>query len=488
MFSVHSFIQFYSLFFYSESKLTKILQESFGGRSSTAVIATISPTRDNIKDTLTTLQFARAAKTIRNHVQMNKITTKSNVVNCLSAELTRLEKDLNALRTATGYFVDAENYNNVLEQTNLKKEEIDAKEKQIMDMKERIRELEATKLFREKELKSLNESFEFTKTRAIMYKKKLLNRRAQTEKVKDVAEVAQKAGVPVLKQNDELKCLTQKSTDHYKILKNRTKTVQETLQHNNLLRQDVCKNIVNSFSKMVQSLEEDKDELSECIMNQCSDLNSIAELLTEQSFDGANKIRIALAELQDILKSYAADNIMKTNLKDNVDAFTNRRQECFNYFDMTTTQLEEKQETLENLLKEDAEQYETFNRQQLSSVNAFDGYNKDLTTSAKMQNDFLTEISKTLTEFQADTVSNNNKVRENLEACSEIAQIFEQFSKTYKEDQILNSDLTEAIAKSQSSVENRKGEIEKNLEMYSNLIGDINECANIVSILLVTAQ
>lgn len=52
-----------------------------------------------------------------------------------------------------------------------------------------------------------------------------MKRQAQAKKVKDIAEVAQKAGIPVLRQNDELKSLIQKSTDHNNTMKNTTDIV-----------------------------------------------------------------------------------------------------------------------------------------------------------------------------------------------------------------------------------------------------------------------
>ncbi len=43
---------------YRDSKLTKILHDSLGGTASTALIATVGPSRSNYAETLSTLQFA----------------------------------------------------------------------------------------------------------------------------------------------------------------------------------------------------------------------------------------------------------------------------------------------------------------------------------------------------------------------------------------------------------------------------------------------
>lgn len=51
---------------YRESKLTRILQNALGGNSKTAMIAAISPASSNIDETLSTLRYADAVKSIKN--------------------------------------------------------------------------------------------------------------------------------------------------------------------------------------------------------------------------------------------------------------------------------------------------------------------------------------------------------------------------------------------------------------------------------------
>lgn len=44
---------------YRESKLTRLLQDSLGGKTKTSIIATISPAYTNIEETLSTLDYAQ---------------------------------------------------------------------------------------------------------------------------------------------------------------------------------------------------------------------------------------------------------------------------------------------------------------------------------------------------------------------------------------------------------------------------------------------
>ena len=51
---------------YRDSKLTFLLRESLGGNARTTMIAAISPADYNYDETLTTLAYAKRAKTIKN--------------------------------------------------------------------------------------------------------------------------------------------------------------------------------------------------------------------------------------------------------------------------------------------------------------------------------------------------------------------------------------------------------------------------------------
>ena len=73
---------------YRDSKLTFLLKDSLGGNSKTTIIANISPIQRAYGETLSTLQFARRAKMIKNKAIINEETSGS------VAHLQREIKDL----------------------------------------------------------------------------------------------------------------------------------------------------------------------------------------------------------------------------------------------------------------------------------------------------------------------------------------------------------------------------------------------------------
>lgn len=95
---------------YRESKLTRLLQDSLGGRTKTSIIATISPAAVNLEETLSTLDYAHRAKNIMNKPEVNQKLTKKAVLREYMEEIERLKKDLVASRDKNGIYLDLENY------------------------------------------------------------------------------------------------------------------------------------------------------------------------------------------------------------------------------------------------------------------------------------------------------------------------------------------------------------------------------------------
>ncbi|ORY78012.1 kinesin motor domain-domain-containing protein [Leucosporidium creatinivorum] len=87
---------------YRESKLTRLLQDSLGGRTKTTIIATISPV--NFDETISTLDYALRAKTIQNRPEVNQRMTKNILLGQYATEIERLKADLLAAREKNGIF------------------------------------------------------------------------------------------------------------------------------------------------------------------------------------------------------------------------------------------------------------------------------------------------------------------------------------------------------------------------------------------------
>ncbi|XP_034386858.1 kinesin-like protein KIF14 isoform X2 [Cyclopterus lumpus] len=74
---------------YRESVLTWLLKESLGGNSKTAMIATLSPAGSNVEESLSTLRYAKQARTIINVAKVNE-DTSAKLIRELKAEVEKL--------------------------------------------------------------------------------------------------------------------------------------------------------------------------------------------------------------------------------------------------------------------------------------------------------------------------------------------------------------------------------------------------------------
>lgn len=95
---------------YRESKLTRLLQDSLGGRTKTCIIATVSPVKSNLEETISTLDYAFRAKNIRNKPQINSLVSKNKHLREIGMEMEKLKSELIATRHRNGVYLTPEAY------------------------------------------------------------------------------------------------------------------------------------------------------------------------------------------------------------------------------------------------------------------------------------------------------------------------------------------------------------------------------------------
>ncbi|KAK6464378.1 P-loop containing nucleoside triphosphate hydrolase protein [Scheffersomyces coipomensis] len=148
---------------YRESKLTRLLQDSIGGSTKTTLIATISPAKINLEETLSTLDYACKAKNIKNlpiNGQDSDLIMKKILVKNLSNELIRVNLDLQSTRSKNGIFLNEENYHELIENSN----NLSANIKEIKDenilLKLKLKKFDAITLNNQKSIKSLSQEID----------------------------------------------------------------------------------------------------------------------------------------------------------------------------------------------------------------------------------------------------------------------------------------------------------------------------------------
>ncbi|TPX40808.1 hypothetical protein SeMB42_g05867 [Synchytrium endobioticum] len=136
---------------YRESKLTRLLQDSLGGRTKTCIIAAVSPARSNLEESMSTLDYAHRAKNIRNKPEVNQKMTKKALIREYVNEIERLKSDLLATREKNGIYLSAESYNNLVNENQSRKDSLEeigriiqAKETSVKQIEEKLHQEQRT--------------------------------------------------------------------------------------------------------------------------------------------------------------------------------------------------------------------------------------------------------------------------------------------------------------------------------------------------------
>ncbi|KAL9322822.1 hypothetical protein ACSQ67_010875 [Phaseolus vulgaris] len=128
---------------YRDSKLTRLLRDSLGGKTKTCIIATISPSIHCLEETLSTLDYAHRAKNIKNKPEINQKMMKSAMIKDLYSEIDRLKQEVYAAREKNGIYIPRDRYLHeeaekkaMAEKIERMELEAESKDKQLMELQE----------------------------------------------------------------------------------------------------------------------------------------------------------------------------------------------------------------------------------------------------------------------------------------------------------------------------------------------------------------
>lgn len=291
---------------YRESKLTRLLQGLLGGKTKTALIATVSPAKINALETLSTLNYASKAKNIKNLPQSindSDAMLKRVLVSDLSSQIARLTRDVMAAKDKEETIkISRQNYieytSNVahlqahleeksthllsleatLESKNL---EIEAIQVKISSFEKKLEDSSADLANKDKEIMRLNQKF-FKLQEKYLQQNQHLGRIMESN---------------IIGVNETLKnAITHMSSDQSR--------VSETLENS---KRKLIDNLISSQSKLAQGIEElqsllDIRKYMESIFDQQFNTASFTEEV--QSFDVASekmRLKEALKALRDNL-------------------------------------------------------------------------------------------------------------------------------------------------------------------------------------------
>ncbi|KAL7618006.1 hypothetical protein Lser_V15G02141 [Lactuca serriola] len=152
---------------YRDSKLTRLLRDSLGGKTKTCIIATVSPSAHCLEETLSTLDYAHRAKNIKNKPEANQKMSKAMLLKDMYLEIEKMKQDLRAAREKNGVYIPHERYAQDESEKKLKSEKIEQleidlsiSEKQVDKYRELYESEEEKRLSLESDLKDCKEDLE----------------------------------------------------------------------------------------------------------------------------------------------------------------------------------------------------------------------------------------------------------------------------------------------------------------------------------------
>ena len=129
---------------YRDSKLTRLLQDSLGGKAKTTLIATVAPGKDCVEETLSTLQYALRARSIQNRPEQHARYHGKAIVRAHAREVDELQRLLACQREKNGgIYVDGEQWESMQGELASRKAELEELGEELQNA--RIQALEAEK-------------------------------------------------------------------------------------------------------------------------------------------------------------------------------------------------------------------------------------------------------------------------------------------------------------------------------------------------------
>ena len=119
---------------YRDSKLTRILQNSLGGNTRTAIVCTVTPAAAFVEETVSTLKFASRAKSIKNNAIVNEIMSDD-------ALLKRYRKEINELKRQKDMLESGVHVEELKKEKNMLAEEVKRRAQELREKEEKIQEL-----------------------------------------------------------------------------------------------------------------------------------------------------------------------------------------------------------------------------------------------------------------------------------------------------------------------------------------------------------
>ncbi|KYO42298.1 kinesin-like protein KIF11 isoform X1 [Alligator mississippiensis] len=268
---------------YRESKLTRILQDSLGGRTKTSIIATVSPASINLEETLSTLEYAHRAKNILNKPEVNQKLTKRALIKEYTEEIERLKRDLAAVREKNGVYISVENYDALTGKLTVQEEQIAEYIEKISAMEEEMKRVTELFTVNKNELEQCKTDLESRERQLEETQKNLQETKVQLTEEEYVVSVLESTEEKLHGTASELLSTVEETTKDVSGLHAKLDRKKEVDQHNAKAQNTFAGQMNILFSKMKDSVTENglkQQQVLDFYVNVIGDLLSASSSAT----------------------------------------------------------------------------------------------------------------------------------------------------------------------------------------------------------------
>lgn len=418
--------------YFRDSKLTRILQESLGGRGKTCFIATIDPQFSCIAETTNTLDFIKGVRKIMNNIEINKVTSKTNVLKCLTAEVDKYRKDLQALRSGSGFYVDAVNWDQMIKTDRIKRQQIAATTEKISDRETTLNSLQKGKELKIEEWNGLNERFRNLHVKALENKLHMLKTEKNLQHEKHITELYEKTVEAISQQNQELFYLVSGSVENLNALEAKLKFLLEKLSANYHISNEYFNDLERKTDTVLKSTDESFKESTSVAVRCKTDMEALLDSVhkfCQESFKKLDSIAKNMEQMGHILSD---QKILPT--------YEPHGQSFFNAVHDAVKMLEARHCSLTKILKASAKKDSKMYEQKSRSVSSTAAVNTYILQTVEQEKQSITNLMQVADDC-VKYVSKDNTAQ--MDTLDELASAVVRLKELHLRRQQRNSVLKE---------------------------------------------
>ncbi|XWS67011.1 hypothetical protein CRYUN_Cryun05aG0249500 [Craigia yunnanensis] len=408
---------------YRDSKLTRLLRDSLGGKTKTCIIATISPSAHSLEETLSTLDYAYRAKNIKNRPEANQKMSKAVLLKDLYLEIERMKEDVRAARDKNGVYVPHERFaqeeaekkarmekiEQLENDLNLSEKQADkyrelylTEQEQRLDLESDLKDCKINLEKNRKELLDLQENHTITiltlKEKEFTISKLLCSENSLIERAKELRTDLQHA-------SEDINSLFAKLDDKDKMeAENQSIVLTFGSQLDQRLK-DLHKTILGSISQQHQKLRCMEEHAHSFLASKCDATQALESRIKNMTETHASGVA-AMKEITNTMQRKASSDLEQMN-----SAFSSQIAAIEQFLVTAVLEANEVIEDLQNCLKQQKELLVFSVRQQE------EGLHRNLISAQEISKatvDFLTDINNQASKFMTTLEETQTKKSQQL--------------------------------------------------------------------------